>query len=42
VRRALRQPGPYIGQTITIKFTATEVSGGNTQFLDDSNALNVS
>jgi Putative Ig domain/PLD-like domain len=33
---------PYIGQTITIKFTATEVSGGNTQFLDDSNALNVS
>jgi len=33
---------PYIGQTITIKFTATEVAGGNTQFLDDSNALNVS
>jgi hypothetical protein len=33
---------PYIGQTITIKFTATEVSGGNTQFLEDSNALNVS
>jgi PLD-like domain/Putative Ig domain len=33
---------PYIGQSITIKFTATEVSGGNTQFLDDSNALNVS
>ena len=33
---------PYIGQTVTIKFTATEVSGGNTQFLEDSNALNVS
>ena len=33
---------PYIGQTITIKFTATEISGGNTQFLEDSNALNVS
>jgi xanthomonalisin len=33
---------PYIGQTITIKFIATEVSGGNTQFLEDSNALNVS
>jgi Putative Ig domain len=33
---------PYIGQSITIKFIATEVSGGNTQFLDDSNALNVS
>jgi hypothetical protein len=32
----------YIGQTITIKFTGTEVSGGNTQFLEDSNALNVS
>jgi hypothetical protein len=33
---------PYIGQTITIKFIATEVSGGNTQFFEDSNALNVS
>jgi hypothetical protein len=33
---------PYIGQSITIKFTATEVSGGNTQFLEDSNGLNVS
>ena len=33
---------PYIGQTVTIKFTATEVSGGNTQFLEDSNGLNVS
>jgi hypothetical protein len=32
----------YIGQTITIKFTATEVSGGNTQFLEDSSTLNVS
>jgi hypothetical protein len=34
--------GSYIGQTITLKFTATEVAGGNTQFLDDSNALTVS
>ena len=33
---------PYIGQSITIKFTATEVSGGNTQFLEDTNGLNVS
>jgi hypothetical protein len=32
----------YVGQTITIKFIGTEVSGGNTQFLEDSNALNVS
>ncbi len=32
----------YIGQTVTIKFIGTEVSGGNTQFLEDSNALNVS
>jgi Putative Ig domain/PLD-like domain len=32
----------YIGQTITIKFIGTEISGGNTQFLEDSNALNVS
>jgi PLD-like domain/Putative Ig domain len=32
----------YIGQTITIKFIGTEVSGGNTQFLEDTNALNVS
>jgi hypothetical protein len=32
----------YIGQTITIKFIGTEVDGGNTQFLEDTNALNVS
>jgi hypothetical protein len=32
---------PYIGQTITIKFIGTEVSGGNTQFFEDTNALNV-
>ena len=32
----------YIGQTITLKFTATEVAGGNTNFFEDSNALNVS
>lgn len=32
----------YIGDTITVKFVATEVSGGNTSFLEDSNALNVS
>ncbi len=32
----------YIGQTITLKFTATEVAGGNTSFFEDSNALNVS
>ncbi|HEX4258154.1 MAG TPA: putative Ig domain-containing protein [Streptosporangiaceae bacterium] len=31
----------YIGQTITLKFTGTEVSGGNTSFFEDSNALNV-
>jgi len=34
--------GAYIGQSITIKFIGTEVSGENTQFLEDSNALNVS
>ena len=32
----------YIGQKITVKFVATEVSGGNTSFFEDSNALNVS
>jgi subtilase family serine protease len=32
----------YIGQTITVKFIGTEVSGGNTSFFEDSNALNVS
>ena len=31
----------YIGQTITVKFVATEVSGGNTSFFEDSNGLNV-
>jgi Putative Ig domain len=31
----------YIGQTITVKFIGTEVSGGNTSFFEDSNALNV-
>jgi hypothetical protein len=30
----------YAGQTITVKFTGTEVSGGSTSFLEDSNALN--
>jgi subtilase family serine protease len=30
----------YAGQTITIKFIGTEVSGGSTSFLEDSNALN--
>jgi Putative Ig domain len=32
----------YVGQTITLKFTGTEVSGGNTSFFEDTNALNVS
>ncbi|MGH3152992.1 MAG: putative Ig domain-containing protein [Streptosporangiaceae bacterium] len=32
----------YIGQTITLKFVGTEVAGGNTNFFEDSNALNVS
>jgi hypothetical protein len=31
----------YIGQKITLKFIATEVSGGNTSFFEDSNGLNV-
>jgi subtilase family serine protease len=31
----------YIGQKITLKFIGTEVSGGNTNFFEDSNALNV-
>ena len=31
----------YIGQKITLKFVATEVSGGNTSFFEDSNGLNV-
>ena len=34
--------GSYIGQKITLKFIGTEVSGGNTSFFEDSNALNVS
>jgi len=33
--------GSYIGQKITVKFVATEVSGGNTSFFEDSNGLNV-
>ena len=33
--------GAYIGQAITVKFIGTEVSGGNTSFFEDSNALNV-
>ncbi len=31
----------YIGQKITLKFVGTEVNGGNTDFFEDSNALNV-
>ena len=34
--------GSHIGQKITLKFIGTEVSGGNTSFFEDSNALNVS
>jgi hypothetical protein len=34
--------GSYIGQKITVKFIGTEVSGGNTSFFEDSNAINVS
>jgi hypothetical protein len=30
----------YIGDTITVKFVATEISGGNTAFYEDDNALN--
>jgi hypothetical protein len=33
--------GSYIGQKITVEFIGTEVSGGNTSFFEDSNALNV-
>jgi hypothetical protein len=32
----------YSGKTITIEFIGTEARGGNTSFLEDSNALNVS
>ncbi len=31
----------YIGQKITLKFVGTEANGGNTNFFEDSNALNV-
>jgi subtilase family serine protease len=31
----------YIGQKITLEFIGTEVSGGNTSFFEDTNALNV-
>jgi subtilase family serine protease len=31
----------YIGQTITVEFVGTEVSGGDTSFFEDTNALNV-
>jgi hypothetical protein len=30
----------YIGDTITVKFVATEISGGDTAFYEDDNALN--
>ena len=30
----------YIGDTITVKFVGTEVSGGDTAFYEDDNALN--
>ena len=33
---------PYIGQTITLKFTGSEDSSLQTSFVDDDNALNVS
>jgi hypothetical protein len=32
--------GAYIGDTITVKFVATEISGGDTAFYEDDNALN--
>jgi Putative Ig domain/PLD-like domain len=32
--------GAYIGDTITVKFIATEISGGDTAFYEDDNALN--
>ena len=37
-----RSLASYIGKTITIEFVGTEASGGDTSFLEDSNALNVS
>ncbi len=33
--------GAYIGARITVKFIGTEVSGGNTNFFEDSNGINV-
>jgi hypothetical protein len=42
VHRTESAAASYIGQTITLTFIGTEVSGGNTSFLEDSNALNVS
>jgi subtilase family serine protease len=33
--------GAYVGKTITVKFVATEIAGGNTSFFEDTNALNV-
>ena len=30
----------YVGDTITVKFVATEISGGDTVFYEDDNALN--
>ncbi|WP_323747619.1 alkaline phosphatase family protein [Catenulispora rubra] len=32
---------PYIGQSITLKFTGTETGNGQTSFVNDDNALNV-
>jgi len=32
--------GAYVGDTITVKFIATEISGGDTAFYEDDNALN--
>jgi hypothetical protein len=32
----------YAGDTITVKFIGTEINGGNTEFFEDTNALNVS
>jgi Putative Ig domain len=32
----------YVGQKITVEFVGTEVNGGNTDFFEDGNALNVS
>jgi hypothetical protein len=32
---------PYIGQSVSVKFTGTETGNGQTSFVDDDNALNV-